>query len=746
MPRRKLFSFRDDVLLMRRMVNKKVVAALLALALVLVVAFHFYWPAKPMMVVSIQQVLVEQGHEENGYWVEGWWVITFTVDIHQSFLLLELGPENQTTSPDGQYRLQPAKALRIEFYPEQLYWHGDLRREEWLYARKAVYSSYDVVYYSEWDYDYVPVCDHDEKEIPDQYVTVWYPEPGWKLYLHTPFTVKVYLDDELINGPIYVDPKGPVDDIDEVVSQGVWEDLYQGKIKLYSGAQLVSGNIPQMERPIFVGGIANAFVLGTDVNDFKSDVKSFDTYWYGDYWCSHGYHMAKWVEDTPVYAEGYEASWVDEKGGWIGHEPYASDYYLEAEPRQPTVGTLASYLRESHEVYNRPSWCSEWRIEEDKLVMYSSEHDGEALCQLWISTDLVDTIAYQPYAGQFNIKNAYWRSSGTDYAEIAYKDTLIVEVENEADYDATCYLTLQPDNTIKNYISYPTGQVTATIPAHGTYTFELEITNLGVPAETEGSITIIVENTIGYQWTAQVSLKLVKPMAWLMVWTVGDDNKATIYVDGQQVARNEGSVYQARVPAGTHTVGFGTPPGYVFRYMIITIDGATETVEEPLVSITINVGETAQVVGYFEKSEEAPTSVPTVEAVTWLVGGKEAYGVVEVSSDATDVEVRVRLSKTPGVGSGTLTLEVYDEEGTLVAEKAISLDFTQQSTYTISVSFTAHVPGTYQVRLLWEGNLFYSTMLTLERGGVRVPLEWLSVGAAIIAVVIGVVFYKRRRG
>lgn len=210
----------------------------------------------------------------------------------------------------------------------------------------------------------------------------------------------------------------------------------------------------------------------------------FNSYWFGSMrWISDGSPAA--VKDDILYP----LVGNNDFPGW-----YREDNALEfiAKPRQPDVfGNVIPYLQDKGiQRVNLPTGFDSMEMTADEhLRVYFDYGTKASLLTIKISTELADTIVWQPQVANFEI------TSFPDFGDVADVKTVPVTVTClEGSGSAQVSFTKNPLNapfSITPIIGTPiltTGE---------SYTFDISIQNLGTPNPVDFSVEANVRNALG---------------------------------------------------------------------------------------------------------------------------------------------------------------------------------------------------------------------------------------------------------
>lgn len=347
-------------------------------------------------------------------------------------------------------------------------------------------------------------------------------------------------------------------------------------------------------------------------------VDAYSVYWYG---------YGRWKDDDTSgpyeHGDGLDALVDDgEYGGWELNQIDA--WTWEGRPEKPVVfpgnkPTLMTHdcLTEwlDHKGVKRatmPSWLDKMVITYDKKMrLYMPFGSVSSVITIKISTELADTIVWQPLVANFEITDF------PDLGDIADRKTSTIKVKClEGSGSGTIWLTKSPED-LPISINPPTIGMGNMAP--GTEkTFEYEILNLGCEQDTEFSITASVTNALGTETdTATVEGTLLEKTGAETVLTVktvyqGDGSAVTGIVITVQYAENSKSGLTNTQGQGTITFSLGSYEGSV---KVTSASTATYKPKE----VTVNVVSGQQTTVVLELYKYEDPELDWMQYLPWLL-------------------------------------------------------------------------------------------------------------------------------
>jgi hypothetical protein len=137
-----------------------------------------------------------------------------------------------------------------------------------------------------------------------------------------------------------------------------------------------------------------------------------------------------------------------------------------------------------------------WEItSSNKLRIYAPIASASSLITMKISSELVDSVVYQPIPGNGTCEQAYWDSSKTAMSSIRDKDTAILKVKQHSSQSSRITVTTSVPSDLPVSVS-PLMDSAIQDPG-AVHDFRFEITNLGTQTEESGTITFTMKNDLG---------------------------------------------------------------------------------------------------------------------------------------------------------------------------------------------------------------------------------------------------------
>ena len=368
-------------------------------------------------------------------------------------------------------------------------------------------------------------------------------------------------------------------------------------------------------------------------NVYKAHRDPFNGYYYEEW----SWRVRRWADDgspahyfydeydyLPVVGFNFPV-WGDEFPG-VYRADTLTDYIVK--PLRPkdafTVGvntnppakSLVEYLAslpdidtvDLNELYGK-----DFEITTDnRLVIWQPIGAVSWLFTLKISTELADTIVYQPVVGNGKIVSTRWLSSGTGYTKIGGKDVAYVTVKQLGTGRSRLTVTA---TTSTSKISITPSSDSVILDPNEEYTFAFTVENLGVSTETAGEITFKVYNDLGTETDSSKMAFTLLPTGVgdtiLTVYTVDAETKTK--VSGIYVIIQYGSETDAKATVdGAATFNLGSYQGTV---QISTAE--TAKYNSASKSVNVQSGYNTAIIELSQKEEPEP--IPWYLEYWWLL-------------------------------------------------------------------------------------------------------------------------------
>jgi hypothetical protein len=488
-------------------------------------------------IISISKVSIDPtGYEDQSTyeWKGSFWVITATVDTKESYLLFNATVANMSglNNINGE-TVTPTSTVKITITPRQPYWEIPLSSQSYM-----VYPKTNGTHLNTATPNFPS---RTQESVPELDLATLRPSLPYQCNLYTPIDITVEkTGNDFFTQTVHVNTLGGTDTI--VVSNPADSSekvLIQDLGKLYTGI-----STPSLEDMLIINNSAafqkssviNAINYGRDATGKRVTDECYAFYWFGggNYtvydgevcpvysWDDGSPQFAYWHQDTPavgpIPALGHRCIvrngdfpgirrepdvpgplnlYYDQYAGPIaasiaGDNPDHNSYYTGH------VWSLVDYLK--NKFPNSPLDLNYlqhgWTITSDnKLRIYAPIASASSLITMKISTELVDSIVYQPIIGCGKCEQAYWDSSKTASSSIKDKDTAILKVKQYSSQSSKITITTSVSPNIPVSVS---PLMDSAIQDPGTvHDFQFEVRNLGTQTKQNGTITFTMKNDLG---------------------------------------------------------------------------------------------------------------------------------------------------------------------------------------------------------------------------------------------------------
>jgi hypothetical protein len=477
-------------------------------------------------IISISKVSIDPtGYEDQSTheWKGSFWVITATVDTTESYLLF-----NNSTA--GMFDLNsinnetivPSSTLKITITPRQPYWEIPLTTQPYRVYPQTYGTHFNTLtrnFPSKISDNYVPELD----------LTVLEPINPYQCNLYTPFDIKIEkIGNDSFTQTAHIDSVGGTDTI--VVSNpsdSAEKVMIQDLGKLYTGI-----STPSLDDMLIINnstafkksGVIDAIKYGVDGTGRRLVDDCYAFYWFGggNYTVNDGGPclVERWDDDhspnhlyqKQVLGSIYTNCLVADDsfpGSYRGSDanfgldeyayPIAASILQDNPNTNPSPGlSLVSYLKQKFNSsfldlnYLQQGWTI---TSGNKLRIYAPTASASSLITIKISSELVDSVVYQPIVGCGKCEQAYWDSSKTASCSIKDKDVAILRVKQYSPQSSKITITTSVLPSIPVSVS-PLMDSAIQDPG-AVHDFQFEIRNLGTQTKQNGTITFTMKNDLG---------------------------------------------------------------------------------------------------------------------------------------------------------------------------------------------------------------------------------------------------------
>jgi len=496
------------------------------MVLVLLLSCLIVVPGKAS-VLSISNVYIEPiGYEDTSTheWKGSFWDVTALVDTTESYLFF-----NKSTSEmfgkntvNGK-TIVPTSNIKLTIRPKLPYWEIPLHEKTYMVYPQT--NGTDLHYASQPKEFY-----KNQKFVPELDITTLESSSLDVPLLYTPFDITVEKTGNnafaqtihINNASDIIIVSNPSDPSEQLMIRNLG--------KLYTGP-----GQPSLEDILIINKtitfkkdkVINAIEYPSWYDDLTPDVdENYAFYWFGGgniYKTSDGYKVKCWysVDNSPTHV-----SWKFNGLIWYNHmvgeadfpgshrlpddtflgvttwqhvEPVAASIFENNTSTTPHGLSLVSYLKQNFSsslLDLNQLFGQGWEVtDSNKLRIYAPLGSYSSLITILISSELVDSIVYQPIVGYGKCEQAFWDSTNTETSTIVDNDTAILKVKQLA--TSTSKITVTPSIPSGVPASVTPLTDSAIVDPNAVHTFEFRVTNLGTQTNQTSTITFSVSNDLG---------------------------------------------------------------------------------------------------------------------------------------------------------------------------------------------------------------------------------------------------------
>jgi len=482
--------------------KKKLLIVMLITFTIVVAALQF--PLRPFTVISVSKdVWIEpegiddpSTEEVEGYY----WIVSAKVDSTEEIGIediLENGTE--ATAPDGK-KLVAKSTITVKLEPHRPYYEVPLN-----YESVKVYPTTYRTWVNKLGGGYYYGKDEDVY-VAAKYVGV-YTFAEEVLTAHTPFTVYVYKNGELI-GSKYIDTVGGTKSFTIENPADSKE-----KITITELGKLGDDYLLTLPSLALIGSVTYAYDARVveDILRYDHSSDSFSVYWFGPrvIYTEYGTSYNRWKDDdSPIgfwatdTAVGTMLQGRVEAPGWQADDDF---WNRKQRPKAASFYDIISYVERHYERQDVDIWnCGAelvgTRYGTPKLRIYMPYGAMSSFITIRISSELADTVVWKPHVAKIKIVD-YPSSLG----EIGEEKSFLVVFKQESSKRSTgrIDLTFEPQGlpvaVIPDYLE-PTLDPGETLPIY------FKITNLGASSQVDGLLVITCTELYEGKMTDQVKI------------------------------------------------------------------------------------------------------------------------------------------------------------------------------------------------------------------------------------------------
>jgi len=615
--------------------KEKIFAVALISVIVLSVVVFLFFPnlLKPQSLMSVSRVIIDpQGYESptTGEWRGSFWIITMITDFNDQIAGFHLADNDgepsetyaetltagktyaETYTVDGK-QLIPTADVMVHITPKQPYYERPLEIQQGYYIKKTYATKTDLGGANRRK---------DTSNYVDAMEFIHYSFGSGSWVLHTPFKVDVYKDGALI-GSEEIDTVGgtgvyriptsgeeyinivDLGKIDYGYGEPQWDDiLYFSNNHVFVRSPTADNLLKYDSGVVYDGSTGSPGYLPSYIN-------SFSTYWFGNCrWFDDSSPAAFKTPGLTMVKDGDYRGW--DKTGTYNVVPIKPDVFSDIIPYLQNRGIQKVSMPTGFDYLEK--------TDNNNLRVYMDYGTYASSVTIKISTELADTIVWQPQVANFQI------TSFPDFGDVVDQKSNSITVKCvDGAGSAQVRFTKNPSDLP---VSITPTVGTPRLETGESYTIDFDVLNLGTPETVEGEIIAKVSNSLGEVTDTETSfIRLLKktgastivhviteydgePISNLpvMVQYAGTSQTKTTGLDGIGVATfNLGTSSDVTV-----TASYAGNNVYRPKTKSVKVSGGSET------TITLNL------VTYDEASPEE------FDWVLWLVVGCVAVVAVAV--------------------------------------------------------------------------------------------------------------------
>jgi hypothetical protein len=480
--------------------------------------------------LSISQVYIEPtGYEDPSTheWKGSFWVITATVDTTESYILFNKTTSSMSglNSTDGKV-VVPASTLKITITPRQPYWEIPLIPRPY-----EVYPTTFGTHFNTIARNFPSkILENNVSELD---ATVLEPILPYQCILYTPFDVKLekignngFARTVSVNGSDTVVITNPADESEKLMIKDLGK-LFSGLSTPALEDMLIFNNTLVNKSVAFKRSeVISAIKYGRDRTELLTG-ECYAFYWFGggNYTVEDDgqWFVGRWDDDLSpnhIYVKrlvgpvGYNCLVRDEDfpGSYRGPDknfgldqyayPIAADVWNDnpsAPERNDAPGkSLVNYLKWKFPTYvlDLNYLGQGWTITSgNKLRIYAPVASFSSLITIRISTELADSVVYQPIVANGKVEQVFWDSTKTTKSIIKDKDVAVLKIKQNASQSSK--ITVTPSIPANIPVSVSPQMDSSIVDPNAVHTFQFEIRNLGTQINQSSTITFTITNDLG---------------------------------------------------------------------------------------------------------------------------------------------------------------------------------------------------------------------------------------------------------
>ncbi|MFA5365365.1 MAG: hypothetical protein WC325_09330 [Candidatus Bathyarchaeia archaeon] len=500
---------------------KIAVVAILIVATLLSAATLFPQQQSPSLsLLSVSNTsIAPQGSENQATheWTGSFWTVLATTDMNDQYAMYKFNnaqAEQYGNNKISGKTLTPTSEITVKITPLRPYWERalDVQAVTVYPLTKTAHSSYSGISFG-WENPTTGPFSVPVAKWGQQYWTA-----------HTPFQIDIYKDGAQIATET-IDTSGITQTVmlRNVNDQSEWiaiKDL--GKLGTGYSAPTI-GDIAIMAPDLIfkdVGAVVNY------LDYYGNSDYSFSNYWFGggNYYKYLDKVMQKANDGSPglfyrtdgpisynaipqqgnfpgIYRQqgGLTDVWAKPLGAKIFENQASGTQQTEGRVFQKDGLSVVNYLKDvrglpTFSLNDMNVWQQGWEITaERKVRIYLPYGSMSSLITMQISTELADTVVWQPPVSDIEITGLSWVASST--GQIGDRDLLKIDLLQKSSIQSTSTITTQCTTGQEINVN-PTNQAVTLGPGVSTSMY-VEVLNTGAAVEKTGTLTVKVTNALG---------------------------------------------------------------------------------------------------------------------------------------------------------------------------------------------------------------------------------------------------------
>lgn len=479
-------------------------------------------------VLGVSSVYIEPtGFEDTSTheWRGSFWVIAATTDTKESYLFFNestsqmfgMNTVNGTT-------IVPTSNIKLTIMPKLPYWEIPLHEETYMIYPPT--NGTDLHYADPWK-----AFSKNSKSIPELNITTLESSSTdvWKLY--TPFDITVEkTGDNAFVQTIQVNRT----ETDTIVVSNPNDISEKLMIRNLGNLYTLLGQ-PSLEEILFINKTIafkkNEVIKAIEYPSWSDNLtpnvdENFALYWFGggDIYKAANSQVKCWfdVDESPTHVcwkSNYLGTWYNhmvEETDFAGSHRLPDDTFLgmttwqHVEPVEASIFednpsttphglSLVSYLKHNFSsslLDLNDLFGQGWEVtKSNKLRVNAPLGSYSCLITILISSELADSVVYQPIVGCGKCEEAFWDSTKTAASKISNNDTATLKVRQLA--TSASKITVTPSTPSGVPVSVTPPADSAIVDPNGVHTFQFKVTNLGTQGNQTSTITFTISNDLG---------------------------------------------------------------------------------------------------------------------------------------------------------------------------------------------------------------------------------------------------------